>query len=426
VRCVGWKDWGVSKRKRDGDGGGEGGKGVVLATGSFDANVGVWVHNAEYSARLNGGQDALTNDMTAEPPPNSIEIDDPTFSAPNDADEDDEEWHFSTLLTGPDSEIKSLSFSPPHYSANLLAMSSRDKSVWIWEEVEPDEWETIAVLQEHTGDVKCVAWNAGGRRRRRDGDEEDDTVIGGREILASGSYDDTIRLWRDVEEEGDWVCVGVLEGHTGTVWGVSWEKYVNEVLLGAGADPGRWEPRLASCSDDLSIRIWRRVLSEAERSRAEQSQPNGGPRLPSIIRPASSMERWEEDGALPAVHMRSVYAVDWSGRTGLVVSCGGDGVVAVYKEVLSEDADGDGDGDGDVVMNGTSESAVPGAGPARGKKTKWIVVAQIEDAHDEFEINHVCWALRRDPGKTSEGEEVIVSTGDDGVVKLWTLPDGLI
>src|SRR5271156_1762984 len=105
VRCVGWKDWGVSKRKRDGDGDGEDRKGVVLATGSFDANVGVWVHNAEYSARLIGGQDALTNDTTAEPPPNGIGIDDPTFSAPNGTDEDDEEWHFSTLLTGPDSEI---------------------------------------------------------------------------------------------------------------------------------------------------------------------------------------------------------------------------------------------------------------------------------------------------------------------------------
>ena len=82
----------------------------------------------------------------------------------NGDDGEDEEWHFSTLLTGPDSEIKSIEFSPPHYATNLLATCSRDKSVWIWEEVEPEEWETIAVLSEHTGDVKCVSWCAGAKR----------------------------------------------------------------------------------------------------------------------------------------------------------------------------------------------------------------------------------------------------------------------
>ena len=142
--------------------------------------------------------------------------------------DDEEEWNFTTLLTGPDSEIKSIAFSPPHYSANLLATSSRDKSVWVWEEVEDEEWETIAVCQEHTGDVKCVAWCEGGRfpkrRKVEADDEEEERVVGSRELLASGSYDDTIRLWRDVEEEGDWMCVGVLEGHEGTVWDLCWEK----------------------------------------------------------------------------------------------------------------------------------------------------------------------------------------------------------
>lgn len=72
--------------------------------------------------------------------------------------------------------------------------------------------------------------------------------------------------------------------------------------------------------------------------------------------------------------------------------------------------------------------------------TMWVVVAEIEAAHGVYEINHVCWAPRWDSrrghvdfnvanGVTSDShessnsneEEVIITTGDDGAVKLWTL-----
>jgi len=346
------------------------------------------------------------------------------------------------LLTGPDSEIKSIEFSPPHYSANLLATSSRDKSVWIWEEVEPEEWETIAVLGEHTGDVKCVSWCTGARRQKRrrldgnddvemgDGtngtkeeDDDDSEVLGSREVLASGSYDDTIRLWRDVEEEGDWICVAVIDGHRGTVWDVQWEGHINYApnLINAEAVAdfeAAWSPRIVSCSDDLTVRLWRREWSEAEKQSQMRTTSGVAPtgfassRLPSVIRPPSAMERWVEETTLPQVHVRSVYAVDWSRRTGLIVSCGGDGAIAVYKE---EPATNPGN---DVDMNGT-------AGAAGSVETKWTLVALVESAHDEFEINHVCWAARRDNARRFEGEEVIVSTGDEGDVRVWTLPDGV-
>ena len=454
VRCVGWKDYGRRPNKRpkltndttttpqNGDGDEEDSQPpkrdpTVLATGSFDANVGIWIHNDDYgkpktNPELNTSADQEM-DMT---------------SQTKDADED-EEWHFSTLLTGPDSEIKSLCFSPPHYSANLLATSSRDKSVWVWEEVEPDEWETIAVLQEHTGDVKCVAWCRGAPVPDED-EESGERVVGSRELLASGSYDDTIRLWRDVEEEGDWMCVGVIDGHSGTVWCVAWEPHLPSSARSLGpGQVGTWEPRLASCSDDLSIRLWRRQLSESEREKQRRQQQqdagggsggSGGPRMPSILRPASSMETWVADAVLPAVHVRSVYALDWSARSGLIVSCGGDGAIAVYREDFTRattttallapngvgaDTQGqpDVDGDGDVRMDADPSSPVPRPPHAQ---SRWMVVALVGGAHNEFEVNHVCWALRRDGGKVFEDEEVIVSTGDDGAVKIWTLPEGVV
>ena len=55
----------------------------------------------------------------------------------DEGDGEDEEWRFAVVLDGHDSEIKSLGFAP---TAPLLATCSRDKSVWIWEELEDDSW----------------------------------------------------------------------------------------------------------------------------------------------------------------------------------------------------------------------------------------------------------------------------------------------
>ncbi len=202
-----------------------------------------------------------------------------------------------------------------------------------------------------------------------------------------------------------------------------------------------WQPRLVSCSDDLSVRVWRRELSGAEKEKRRAQRQGGSSamapmgfastRIPSVIRPMSAMESWFEDATLPQVHVRSVYAVDWSKRTGLVVSCGGDGTIAVYKEVpvpagpVTSGQQGEA---GDVLMNGTpiETDMTENPSPYNLHASKWVVVALMESAHDEYEINHVCWADRRDRDRRFVGEEMIISTGDEGDVRIWTLPEGAI
>ncbi|KAK5085435.1 Cytosolic iron-sulfur protein assembly protein [Lithohypha guttulata] len=495
IRCVGWKDYGEKRKKRRKDVDMEDGEDeprgdpVILASGSFDANCGLWVWNQDkglqqgrQKQREGGSESASTRPGAV---PGAFDDDDDMdqeqdfTNTAQEEEEDEEDWHFSTLLTGPDSEIKDLAFSPPHYGANLLATCSRDKSVWVWEEVEPEEWETVAVLGEHAGDVKCVTWLAGARTSRREissrlrrrrtkdegdtgpetGDDDDEVILGSRELLASGSYDDTIRLHHDDESEGDWITIAVLTGHDGTVWDVRFESYVNlasyptettveEVIVD-------WAPRLISCSDDLTVKVWTRKLSEKEtdekKMRIEEirrgqrttnttdadgdaavAPPTGfSGRIPSTIRPPTSTEKWIEEATLPAVHVRSIYAVDWSAKTGLAVSCGGDGVLAVYKEVTADSAQKD----TDVVMDGTNGQ--DDEGDIKKLPTEWKVVAIVEAAHDEYEVNHVCWAPKRDGKRREElgagasldddddQEEYIVSTGDDGQVKVWKLPEDL-
>jgi WD40 repeat protein len=41
-------------------------------------------------------------------------------------------------------------------------------------------------------------------------------------MIASASYDDTIRLWH--EEEDDWYCMATLIGHTSTVWSLDFDS----------------------------------------------------------------------------------------------------------------------------------------------------------------------------------------------------------
>ncbi|PYH79665.1 WD40 repeat-like protein [Aspergillus uvarum CBS 121591] len=323
----------------------------VLASGSFDATAGIWRRWDNYTSSQiqsqsqgNEDGDAAWGTSPAHP--------DPSEDIP-EAEDDDEEWRFAVLLDGHDSEVKSVAWSA---SGLLLATCSRDKSIWIWEDLDDGDnnFETVAVMQEHEGDVKCVAWHPA------------------EECLVSGSYDDTIRVWR--EDLDDWGQVACLRGHGGTVWGY-------RTLSG---------PRIISCSDDRSVRVWRR------QPKLGMTTELGPGNMPSIIRPTGLDEVWEEEAVLPAVHDLAVYSVAWSRRTGLVASVGADGRVVVYEERRA------------------SLSLLP--------PTEWVVVALLNGAHGIYEINHVAWAKRADRGRDpSKEEEVLITTADDGSVKVWTV-----
>lgn len=167
----------------------EGELGVV--TGSFDGTAGVW--RRDEGAHGGDAEGAMGEDGE---------------EGGGEEEEEKEEWEFSVVLEGHDAEIKSVAFSP---SGQYLATCSRDKSVWVWEEVDgAGEWETIAVLTEHEADVKMVAWapgwvrGAGGEGEGGFGGGE-----GGGECLASASYDGKVRIWRE-DGEGEWGCVGAV------------------------------------------------------------------------------------------------------------------------------------------------------------------------------------------------------------------------
>ncbi|KAK4100986.1 WD40 repeat-like protein [Parathielavia hyrcaniae] len=405
VRTAAWQP------TRDGgnNGGGSGGsRRLGLVTGSFDATAGMWSY-------VDGGSDGDGDGVLER----EVKMGNNKNNSNNrDGDGDDgdgdgpgeREWEFNLVLEGHENEVKSLAFSP---GGAYLATSSRDKTVWIWEDVsaaaggpgDEDEWETVAVLSEHDGDVKAVAWcpshlpSAAGKRGNYSSD-----------VLASASYDDTVRIWRE-DADGEWVCVAVLEGHGGTVWGLQWE--------GRERKDGKF-PRLMTFSADGTIKLWS-VREEEEEEQEQQQDGDGGPQegnpfrsgfggIPNTMR-RSIREEWDCTAVLPNVHSRDVYSVSWSADTGLVASTGSDGVVAVYAEdeSASEDAVVPSPGAEGVGKNGT---AAP--------KSNWRVVGTISNAHGPYEVNHITWCKRFDPKAELKGkEEMLVTTGDDGVVRPW-------
>ncbi|RKF55644.1 putative cytosolic iron-sulfur protein assembly protein 1 [Golovinomyces cichoracearum] len=372
VRSIAWKP---AKNKSDP---------ITLVTGSFDATMGIWRYkNSEEDKSLEKQSSELENENC-----NGFEIEIThkgkdavaSKSIEKETIKDGEDWDFAIVLEGHDAEIKHVAYSP---SGQFLASCSRDKSIWIWEEIGEegdDEFETVAVLQDHTADVKCISW------RRDDG-------MG--ELLASAGYDDSIRFWRDSDGEGEWECVAILEAHTGTVWALEWEpdisisKFQSELL----GQEEKGVPRLMSASADLTIRLWSKVSAPPPSNRPSYYDSF----IPSTMRPGPVMETWEVSASLPQVHKLPIYSISWSEKSGRVLSAGSDGKIVLYEECLI----------GRQAVGGNIER-------------EWTVIGIFGSSHGPYEVNHITWCGRWDDGRQGE-EEIAITTGDDGLVKAWSV-----
>ena len=78
----------------------------------------------------------------------------------------------------------------------------------------------------------------------------------------------------------DWVCVAILRGRESTVWAVEWKAVKTADAEAQPTENAR--ARLASCSGDQTIRIWRNIPKE-------KGPPQS--RL-SIIKSRNSDEEW--------------------------------------------------------------------------------------------------------------------------------------
>ncbi|KAL5110339.1 hypothetical protein TcWFU_005047 [Taenia crassiceps] len=241
------------------------------------------------------------------------------------------------ILEGHTSEVKCVAWSLSGY---LLATCGRDKSVWIWEFDDEEDFQCVSVLQPHNGDVKYVFWHPF------------------KEILGSTSYDNTINLYK--EELDDWTVACKLIDHESTVWK-------------AGFSPnGQF---LASVSEDATIKLWHEL-------------------------PVETPSNWVCFKTLAGYHTGPVFGLSWTPCGQYLATCGADDSVYVFR------------------INFASGSLVGAA------STEQVVVWQhLSKAHGS-DVNCVAWRAKIcDPKGTDQKANYLLATaGDDRQVNLWSIP----
>ena len=210
-------------------------------------------------------------------------------------------------------------------SRHLLASGSPDDTIRLWDTADVDNLRHLRVLRGHTSDVVSVAFSPDGR------------------TLASGSADGTIRLWNP----NNGINFAILRGHT-------------EVVIPVAFSPdGR---TLASGSADDTIRLWDidtertlRVLRGHTSNVYSVAFSPDGRTLASGSAGDPTIRLWNpntgQHTATLRGHTKSVYSVAFSpdGRT---LASGGDDTIRLWKP-LSLDVTGN----GSVNLNDLAEVA---------------------------------------------------------------------
>lgn len=312
---------------------------LMLASASFDGTVGIWEYNAkEGNARTQNGDKSNL-------------------------------WECTAQLEGHDNEVKCVKWNR---AGSLLATSGRDKTVWIWEAFLPNcvggsgamtsgggaDFECLAVLSGHEGDVKCVTF-ADSHGEFGEGDE----------LLLSASYDDTIKVW--VEDAEDWYCAATIGSvHTNTIWSLA-------------TSPS--SQRLVSASADGGLALYK-AYSSAEKKAMDSCDFDGN-------------GEWKCVGKLPDAHQydhgentsnnnasTTIYSVDYANAAaghGCIASAGSDGCIQIYREAAASTSDE----------------------PLFSRDAVAVATANALD------VNSVAWHPTRG--------SVLSSAQDDGTVRLW-------
>lgn len=171
------------------------------------------------------------------------------------------------------------------------------------------------------------------------------------QYFSSVSFLNLLQLFK--EDNDDWCCFTTLKSHSSTVWSIAFDE--------TGS-------RLASCSDDKTVKIWQEYL----------------PGNPEGVATKDSESVWKCVCTLGGYHNRTIYDIDWSHQTGDIVTAAGDDAIRVFREDVGSDKN----------------------------QPSFSLVASARKAHNQ-DVNSVMW--------NPSVEGLLASCSDDGTIKIWKL-----
>jgi WD40 repeat protein len=213
--------------------------------------------------------------------------------------------------------VFSLAFSP---DGRLLASGSEDHLVRIWD-VKTSQ--LLTILSGHTDEVRSVAFAPQTYPNRLSSSGlRNSCVQNSKLLLASGSYDRTVRLW-DINT-GE--CLKILEEHTHRVWSVAFSP------------DGRV---LASSSSDRTVKLWdistgqclKSLLGHSQQIRTVAFSPDGQTLASGSDDQSLRLWNWRTGKALRVLkgHNSWISSVAFSPDQGLLASGSEDQSVRLWE-----------------------------------------------------------------------------------------------
>jgi WD40 repeat protein len=296
--------------------------------------------------------------------------------------------HITTIPTGHAKTVRAVAWSP---SGETIATASFDANIGIWEQEKDTEdaaegqWECVGTLEGHETECKSVAYSYNGN------------------YLASCSRDKTVWIWQGLPD-GEFETISVLMEHTQDVKCVAWHP--REEILASASYDDTIKLYIEDPSDDWfcfttlsghTSTVWSVAWSPIGSYLASSSDD----KTVRIWRRVAE-HKWESVLVLTG-HERSVYSVSWGRGTngrkdkewlGWLATAGGDGKVLVWE--LEEPT-----------------SAEANEMSAQSPPLKHKLIARIESTHGVHDVNSVSWCPRKGC------EDLLATTGDDGHTRIW-------